>query len=97
MGLLKLNRGSIMENKDLLTANEARMRLHSFLKQSTKNIKKAIEIDNDMMVLMAFADFASKAQPYLHVSAQLAGVNITKGEESEPNGEQGRDDIQPDV
>lgn len=86
-----------MENKDLLTPNEARMRLHSFLKHSVKNIKKAIEIDNDMMVLMAFADFASKAQPYLHVSAQLAGVNLTKGEEGEPNGESGRDNVQSDI
>lgn len=86
------------KNKPTLTPNEARMKLHTFLKHSAKNFKKAIEIDDDLTTFYILHDFLHKFEPYVHVSAQLAGFELPKeGEENADNGESRRDNIQPDV
>ena len=86
------------EDKPALTLNEARLKLHTFLKKSAKNLKKAVEIDDDFTVFMTLSDFVSKVVPYVHVSAQLAGIELPKeGEENADNGESRRDNVQPDI
>jgi hypothetical protein len=68
-------------SKQVQSEGEARLALHAFMKQSAKNFKKCIEIDDDKLTAATLTDFLAKVKPYYDVSLLLAGYELPEEKE----------------